>query len=159
MSQYGDSRDNGNCGAAPLGSVRDSAASFNSYPLQCGRRRRRGPRSTAALQRRFQERCSDAPSNIVAGESATLTSEVNTKAPPSFYIYSINIKRLCARLKELCYRIASHFSHIISIQATWHDRSVGHVFFPNYHILARKDKSETGKAKDLLIEISLERAH
>ena len=72
-------------GAAPLGSER-LATTTNQYPSP-RRRRRRGPRSISALQRRARQKSSDTPAVTTGGEPPVNVAVLPKVLPSKFSIY------------------------------------------------------------------------
>ena len=130
-------------GAAPLGSERPSAA-FNVMTLGKGiRKRKRGPRSLVAYERRKHRRIGGAPADATLGESGVDASVLfDPVSPPSLLFYMINIRCLLSNFAELCHQLDELCPHVILLQETWLNKSVEEIRIPGYKLISRRDRSE-----------------
>ena len=123
--------------AAPLGRERQNSMpsrpnGLHSHVTSChfSRRRRRGPRSQAALLRR------SVPKHGVSVAGTCGESQVDAAATTlpkeHFSIYCLNIRCLLSKLAELKIQIERLKPHLIIFQETWLDACIESVKVPGY---------------------------
>ena len=132
--------------AAPVWSERPPAVNSHTFLrslCKSGKRnRRRGPRSIAAILRRSKVRHDGAPTVVDSGESESDTTVYHKNNQPQFLsILSLNIRCFLHKVAELHHVIDKLQPHVIMIQETWLDQSVGHVKLADYHCISRRDRS------------------
>ena len=144
--------------AAPLGRWRRSAASINNIPCTTAnmRRRRRGPRSVLAVLRRSHKRSSGAPSDVAVGESAAITSEIDSNNLQHLSIYSINIQCFLAREAVLYHYLSIHRPSFVCIQESWLDASYQEVALPGYHMLSRRDRADNANRGGVIVFVRID---
>ena len=160
--------------AAPLsGDERHVAA--DNY-VHSTRRRRRGPRSLAALQTRSirrqyiqnmcssryraedsrqaserQDSCLRSSPEVSGGESPEQSLQFNSLQSQPLNILCINIRSIIGKLGELRHVLRTLDVHLAMIQETWLDASTAELNVPGYAVISRKDRSESENRGGVLV--------